>query len=73
MNTATKSDLSARPERVIKEARGKVEAFQAGAESEQQEIRGRFEKFLIAEQIVGIAREKLEQLREQLEVEIVPA
>ena len=75
MSTTTSiGDLSSRLDAVVEEARGRVKAFQQEAEATRQEIRGRFERFLeIAERIVTITQEKLEQLREQLKFDVIPA
>src|SRR5438067_3824318 len=70
----TKGDLSRRLDAVIKEARGRVKAFQSEAERTHREIRERFQRFLpIAGRIAAMAREKLEKLRERLEFDATPA
>jgi hypothetical protein len=74
MGASERHDLSSRLDAVRAEARDRVKAFQAEAASTEREIRGRFQQFLpIAEQIVALARQKLEQLRERLEFEVVPS
>jgi hypothetical protein len=74
MKAAEMGDLSTRLDAVMGEARGKVEAFQAEAEATRQGIRERFQKFLpIAEQIVAIAREKLQRLRDGLRFDVIPS
>src|SRR5687767_2749633 len=73
-NRSETGDLSSRLDAVVEEAQERAKAFQAEAETERQEVRERFQKFLpIAERIVAIAREKLEQLRERLKFDVIPA
>jgi hypothetical protein len=74
MDASTRTDLSGRLDAVMEEARGRVKAFQTEAESTRQGIRERYQQFLpIAERIVGIAREKLERLRERLKFDVIPS
>jgi YHS domain-containing protein len=74
MGAHDNADLASRLDAVIGEAHGKVKAFQEEAEAARQETRARFERFMvIAEQVVVLARGKLERLKEQLEVEVTPA
>ena len=74
MDAATKADLSSRLDAVMEEARGRVKAFQTEAESTRQEIQERYQQFLpIAERIVGIAREKLERLKERVKFDVIPS
>jgi len=74
MSASAIGDLSTRLDAVIEEARGRVKAFQAEAETARQERRERFERFLpIADRIVAIGREKLEWLRERLKFDVKPS
>lgn len=73
-NRSETGDLSSRLDAVVEEAQERARAFQAEAETARQEVRERFQKFLpIAERIVAITREKLEQLRERLKFDVIPA
>jgi hypothetical protein len=74
MSATQTDDLATRLNAVMEEARGRVKAFQAEAESARLARQERFQKFLpVAEKIVAIAREKLEQLRTRLEFEVAPS
>jgi YHS domain-containing protein len=74
MSAAETDDLTRRLDAVMEEARARVKAFQTEAETTRQAIAERFQKFLpIAEQIVAIAREKLERLRERLKFDVTPS
>lgn len=74
MSPAETDDLTLRLDAVMEEARARVKAFQTEAETTRQGIAERFQKFLpIAEQIVAIAREKLERLRERLKFDVTPS
>jgi len=74
MSAAQTNDLTRRLDAVMEEARARVKAFQTEAETTRQAIAERFQKFLpIAEQIVAIAREKLERLKERLKFDVTPS
>lgn len=74
MSATVVSDLSSRLDAVLAEAHEKVKAFQVEAETERQGLHDRFQTFLaIAERIVVIAKEKLEQLRERVKFDVIPA
>jgi hypothetical protein len=74
MSATGKGDLAGRLAAVVEEARGRVEAFQSEAAATQQGIRDRFREFLpLADRVVAIARQKLEQLRERLQFEVAPS
>jgi YHS domain-containing protein len=74
MSTTSTNDLDSRLDAVVEDARGRVKAFQTEAETTRQEVAERFQKFLpIAERIGGLAREKLERLKERLQVEVKPS
>jgi YHS domain-containing protein len=72
--SAKVDELSGRLDAAIENARGRIKAFQTEAEQARQEVRTRFQKFLpVAEQIVALARQKLERLRERLKFDIKPS
>lgn len=72
MPASETEDLESQLASVIEDARGRVESFQAQAETARQEVAERFRRFLpIAERIVAIAKEMLDRLREHLQFEVV--
>lgn len=74
MSAATQGDLSRRLDAVLEEARGRVKAFQAEAQTSYEQIGERFHAFVpVAERIAELAREKLRKLRERVEFEVTPA
>jgi len=74
MATTSTNGLANRLDAVAEEARRRVKAFQAEADSARRETSHRFERFLpIAERIVAIAREKLVCLQERLKFEVIPS
>jgi len=74
MLASMSSDLSGRLDAVVKEAHGRVKAFQSEAEDAHRGARERFQEFLpIADRITAMAREKLERLRERLAFEVRPS
>jgi YHS domain-containing protein len=74
MSATEVGDLSSRLDAVVEESKERAKAFQTEAETARHEVQERFQKFLpIAERIVAIARQKLEQLKERLEFDVIPA
>jgi YHS domain-containing protein len=74
MAGAPVDDLSGRLEGVVEEAQRRAKAFQAEEESKRHGIQERFQAFLpIAEKTVAMARQKLEQLRNRLQFDVIPA
>ena len=74
MSTASTTELDSRLDAVVEQARGRVDAFQRETEANRLMIAERFQRFLpIAEQIVVIAREKLERLKGRLDFEVTPS
>jgi len=74
MSAVAVDNLSSRLDAVVEEAQERVKTFQTEAETAHHEVRDRFQRFLpIADRIVAIAREKLEQLRTRLKFDVIPA
>jgi hypothetical protein len=74
MGATEQRDLSSRLDAVAGEARERVTAFREEAEATHREIHERFQTFLpIAERIVAIARQKLEQLQQRLKFDVIPS
>jgi YHS domain-containing protein len=74
MGASSTRDLAGRLDAVAEEARERVAAFQSQAEENRQIVADRFQKFLpIADRIVAIVREKVQQLQRHLKFEVTPS